>query len=442
MGAPTHRGLKLGPAARGLGALVIAAVALVSAGPAQATTTTQTISSAGPLTRIVLGDDLDCQAQTSGQTAGAFYPAASLTATPATGDCGTFVSVGATVYGPDFDANYASGTGISLTTAGNYLAYTPGAQSAVSGSGTSAAPYAVTGTATAGASGITVSQTDSYVTGQNGWRTDITLRNTTPTAVSGRLYHAIDCYLQGSDNGYGDTERGGAVVCASSANNASGGPAEELYPVTPGSHYVETYYNTLWGDIDAQTDLPDTCDCTVSEDNAEGVNWDFLLQPGGSATYSLRTNFVATGSSSSSGSGSGSGSGSSSGQGNEKSHRALRITLRQFARRHRSGRALTLPAGFTGERVRATLHGAGARGARGTIAYSLYRGRRCTASHRVLRARVRIRHGRIPRSGAVTRRLRPGRYSWQAVYSGDRTLRRARSACGAARLTIVKRTRG
>jgi hypothetical protein len=428
------------PTARGLGALVTIVAALACAGQASATTTTQTITSAGPLTRIILGDDLDCQARYAGQASGAFYPAASLTVTPATGDCGTFVSAGASVYGPDFSADYASGTGISLTTAPNYVPYTGGDQSAVSGSGTAAAPFAVSATATAGASGITVSETDRYVPGQDGWRTDITLRNTGAATVSGQLYHAFDCYLQGDDNGYGASESDGAIVCASSAGDASGGPAEELDPLTAGSHYVETYYDRLWGEIAAQTDLPDRCDCAVSEDNAEGINWDFALQPGGSATYSLRTNFAATGatrSSGSGGSGSGGGStGSGSGSGNQRSHRAVRITLRQFARRHRSGRALALPAGFTGERVRATLHGSGVRRARGTIVYGLYRGRRCRTAHRVLRVRRVIRRGRVPSSGPVARALRAGRYSWQAVYSGDRRLQRARSACGAATLRL------
>src|SRR3984957_18120367 len=101
----------------GLGAPATVCGALASAGPALATTTTQTIASAGPLTGIAIGNDLDCQVQYAGWTGGAFYPTESLGSSPATGDCGTFVSVGASVYGPDFGENYASGTGISLTTA-------------------------------------------------------------------------------------------------------------------------------------------------------------------------------------------------------------------------------------------------------------------------------------------------------------------------------------
>ena len=191
MGRPRAR--RLG----GLGALATVVGALASAGSALATTTTQTISSAGPLTGIVIGNDLDCQASYAGWTGGAFYPTESLGSTPATGDCGTFVSVGASIYGPDFSEDYASGTGISLTTASNYVTYTPGAQSAVTGAGTSSSPYTVSSSATAGASGITVVESDRYATGQNGYTTTVTLTNTTAATVSGVLYRAADCYVQG-----------------------------------------------------------------------------------------------------------------------------------------------------------------------------------------------------------------------------------------------------
>jgi hypothetical protein len=423
-----------------LGALATVVGAFASAGPALATTTTQTISSAGPLTGIVIGNDLDCQVQYAAWTGGAFYPTASIGSSPATGDCGTFVSVGASVYGPDFNENYASGTGISLTTAGNYVTYTPGAQSGVSGAGTSSSPYTVASSATAGASGIAVAESDRYIAGQNGYTTTITLTNTTGAPVSGVLYRAVDCYLQGSDDGYGDTETDGATACTSSAEDSSGGAAEELDPATAGSHYVEGYFNDVWGDVDAQTDLPDSCDCTTSEDNAIGLNWDFTLATGSSAQYLLHMNFAVTGTGTSgSAPNPGSGGGSSSGQGKETSRHKVRLTLRESARHHRTASSMSLPAGFTGERVRATLHGTGVRGATGTVAYSLYRGRSCTARRRVLKGgRRTLRRGRVPASAKITRALVPGRYSWQVVYSGDKTLQRAKSACGRARLTILK----
>lgn len=437
---PGQRGYGMGrPRARllgGLAALATVVGALASAGPALATTATQTISSSGPMTGLIVGNDLDCQIQYAGWPGGAVYPSASIGNDPATGDCGTLVAVGGTVYGPDFDQNFASGTGISLTTAGNYLAYTPGPQSAVTGAGTSSSPYGITSGVTAGTSGIAVAESDRYVTASNGYTTAITLTNTTAGPVSGVLYRAFDCYLQGSDNGYGDVESDGSVVCSSSANDTSGGPAEELDPVTAGSHYVETNFNQLWADIDAEANLPNTCDCAISEDNAIGVSWGFTLAADSSAQYLVHTNFAATGTSSS---GTGSGGGPSSGRGKETSRHKVRITLRQSLRHHRTRASMSLPKGTIGERVRATLHGTGVRAATGTITYDLYRGRRCTVRHRVIKGHRRtIRHGRIPASARVHRALRPGRYSWQAIYSGNRTLQRAKSLCGSAKLTIVK----
>ncbi|HEY3773139.1 MAG TPA: hypothetical protein VGL69_09110 [Solirubrobacteraceae bacterium] len=428
-----------------LGALAVTVVgALASAGPALATTTSQAISSAGPLTSIVVGNDLDCQVKYAGWTGGAFYPTASLGASPTTGDCGTFVSVGPTIYGPDFSENYASGTGIWLSTADNYATYSPGAQTGVTGSGTAGNPYALTSSATAGASGIVVSESDRYVAGTTSVATTVTLTNTTGAPVSGVLYRAVDCYVNGSDDGYGAVGSDGAVACSSAANDTPAGSAEVIEPDTGGSHFLEGYFNDLWFDMDGQTDLTDTCDCTITEDNAMGVDWDFNVAGNSIAQYTLHMNFVSPGNGAtipglSSGSGPSSGGGDSSGQGNETARHKVRITLRQSARHHPSRAAMRLPRGFRGERVRATLHGSGVRSATGTVAYSLYRGRRCTAHRRVVKgARRVIRHGRIPRSAKVTKALRPGRYSWQVVYSGSKTLQRARSTCGRATLTITK----
>ena len=55
----------------------------------------------------------------------------------------------------------------------------------------------------AGASGVQVTQTDSYVTGQESYTTEIAVANTSGAAVSGVVYRAGDCYLQSSDAGFG-----------------------------------------------------------------------------------------------------------------------------------------------------------------------------------------------------------------------------------------------
>ncbi|MGZ4222408.1 MAG: hypothetical protein ACXVH3_14790, partial [Solirubrobacteraceae bacterium] len=50
---------------------------------------------------------------------------------------------------------------------------------------------------------LTLAQTDSYVVGNEYYRTEITLNNLTASPLPVKLYHAADCYLQGSDSGYG-----------------------------------------------------------------------------------------------------------------------------------------------------------------------------------------------------------------------------------------------
>ena len=57
--------------------------------------------------------------------------------------------------------------------------------------------------------------------GNEYYRTDMTLTNATDGRMPVRLYHAADCYLQGSDSGYGfvDTTNH-AVACYQSPNDS------------------------------------------------------------------------------------------------------------------------------------------------------------------------------------------------------------------------------
>src|SRR5262249_49351179 len=68
-------------------------------------------------------------------------------------------------------------------------------------------------------------------------------------------------------------------------------------PLTGGSHYQEGYYGTVDFTVpESQADFGNTCDCTTNEDSGMGLNWDISSLPNGqTATYSLRSNFSATG---------------------------------------------------------------------------------------------------------------------------------------------------
>lgn len=490
----------------GAAATIVAVVMGFTTASAQATTTYQDISSAGPLTNVYLGNDLDCQIVYTGNPTDEFYPPDTTTGTTVTpGDCGTFVSQGGSLYGPDFTTNIGSATGFSNGT-GGYVNYTAGAQSAVSGSGTAASPYSVTSTATAGS--ISVSQSDTYVVGDESYGTTISLTNNTGATVTGRLYHAADCYLQGSDTGFGEVNAADqAPACTASANNSPPGLVEEFAPLTAGSDYVEAGYSTVWSEIAAQGDLPNTCDCTTDEDNGAGLNWDFSIQAHGTATYSLLTNFSASGALAGSpiavtpptisgvtvrgqvlteGHGtwrnnptsyayqwqdcdtaganctaiSGATAQTYTLQAADVGHTIrvaetainsigagrpqtsaqtavvtaptpVTITTKQTASRRKARASISIPAGLTGEADHATLSGAQAAHAGGTVTYSLYRGKKCTAKSRVFKGRAQaVTGGRARASKKVRKVLRQGHYRWQVSYSGDASNLPAKSTCG------------
>ena len=241
------------------------------------------IQSSGPLTDIWIGDDLTCQVNHVGDggTYEFYYPGST------TGNCGTLVSANGELFG--------------------FLgsAWIPDSQTGVTGAGTPQNPYQVITTVDAedgnGPIGLTLTETDSYVVGNEYYRTDITLTNTSSdsTFTNLRLYHAADCYLQGSDEGYGFVaSSNGAVACAQNANNTPPALVEEFEPLNGGSsHYVEGFYATVFSDVGSQTDLPDTCDCTMQEDNGTAINWDIASLGAGqqSSTFSMLSNFSPSG---------------------------------------------------------------------------------------------------------------------------------------------------
>lgn len=168
----------------------VAAAAFIAGIPAapeaSATTTSQDIASAGPLTHVYIGNELSCQVAHTGDTDLELYPPDAIP-----GDCGTFVVVDGTLYAPDFGAHDDTATG-GLD---DYTAFTPVSQTAVTGSGTAGDPYTVVTVADAGSSGIRVTETDRYVAGDESYRTDLTVQNLGNASQDVSVYRAGDCYL-------------------------------------------------------------------------------------------------------------------------------------------------------------------------------------------------------------------------------------------------------
>ncbi len=269
-----------------LTALLLLAL-LASAGTAAAAVPLKEITSGGPLTAIALGDELSCQVSYGGDERFELFPSA---AKP--GDCGTFLVVGADLFAPNLTAHEAS----SATAIGTNTAFTPVSQSEVSGSGTSASPFRVTTVADAGASGVRIVQTDSYISGQESYRTDTTVQNLGPASATGVLYRAGDCYLQNSDTGFGFVDpSAGAVGCSINANNQPVGRIEQWYPITGSNQYMQARYSEVWGHIATHAPFPNTTRSTDSLDNGAGISWSFSIDPAASKTYSHYTTFSPRG---------------------------------------------------------------------------------------------------------------------------------------------------
>jgi hypothetical protein len=271
-------------------AILALTLLLVGATSAKAVPPTTAITSGGPLTNVWIGNELSCQISYAGDTSYELFPPSAVP-----GDCGTFLAVGGVLFAP----NFASHTSTATSSLGAYTPFTPVSQSAVTGGGTGASPYKVTTVAAAGTTGVQITQIDSYVVGQESYRTDVTVANTGGASQSVIVYRAGDCYLQGTDTGYGFLGPGaGAVGCSANANNSPAGRIEQWLPITGGNTWLESTYSSVWSTISARTPLANLCGaCTTSSDNGAGVAWSLTVPAGGRATVSHYTTFSPLGNS-------------------------------------------------------------------------------------------------------------------------------------------------
>ena len=232
---------------------------------------------AGPLTRVEITPDLNCAVNYLGDSSPEFF---------GTTACATLVASGGTLYGP---ANIPAGGSASPRTP-----YTAVSQT-VTGTGTAGDPLTISTVADAGTSGLQVRQRDTYVIGQETYRTDITVANTSSAATDAIVYKAADCYLQNSDRGFGAYDPAtGAVSCVTSLD--PGARIEQFYPLAQGSRYVESNYGDVWALVGTRQPFPDECrQCANNVDNGMGLSWTVPLAAGATATVSHLTNFSPLG---------------------------------------------------------------------------------------------------------------------------------------------------
>jgi hypothetical protein len=275
-----------------MAALTLSAVAALVVGGATAATSKPNpggvagedvqISSAGPLNNIFISTQLNCQVNHVGDTDFEFFG-------DVPGACATEIATGGTTYGP------------SNIPAGNDPGgFTPVSQTPVTGDGSAGNPFTVVTVVNVGATGLVITETDSYVVGSESYRTDVKVHNGNASgSVDFVLYRGGDCFLQNSDRGFGDLDLAtGQVGCRGSDDNGvtPNSRIERWVPLTPGSAAIESFFGTVWSAMSSHNMFPNTCDCATYEDNGAGLSWhNSSLAAGADATFSHLTVFSPTG---------------------------------------------------------------------------------------------------------------------------------------------------
>ena len=229
------------------------------------------IESVGPLLYIDTGSSLSCAVEHDGDFLGSFF---------ADFGCGTFAAVGGALYGPQ----RVSGSGNPPQPR---TAFTPRTQSAVAGDGSFDDPFTVATGVDVGPTGVSLVQTDSYVTGEESYRTDITVRN-----GSGQP-QTITLYPRGglSSSATSTQASGGSILRLAPPRVAEDGRVLEWLPLSPGSSPLEAGVDELWAAIAPRTPFDGSCQCDENIDNGAGVSWTLTVAPGASATVSHLTVF-------------------------------------------------------------------------------------------------------------------------------------------------------
>ncbi|WP_457028164.1 isopeptide-forming domain-containing fimbrial protein, partial [Kitasatospora sp. P5_F3] len=170
-------------------------------------------------------------------------------------------------------------------------------QTPTTGSGSSSDPFTMTTVQSAG-SGMRLSQVDSYVNGENGFRIDVTVTNNGTKSQEGTFYRGGDCLLAGVDSSFGAVlprapGMGNGIACVKNADGT--GQAMMFVPLTAGSSYAEGTPSNVRDQATGGKPLQNTCRCTENLDSAMGVSWPYSLAPGASKTFSFATYFRPAG---------------------------------------------------------------------------------------------------------------------------------------------------
>ena len=253
--------------------------------PTGAAPATVTIAS-NPLT-VVVGGDTSAQVYNSAVPGtGQFYPPDC--GAGETADNGVFVSLGGIVYGPDFD-NHPCGSASNT-----YTPWTPVSMSAVTGTGTSGDPFTVVIVVDAGATGLRLTETLTYVIGAAQYDMLLVFSNVGNAALTWDTFTGSDLYLADNDDGYGFLQGTSAGGRGANASCQQLQYVIRMLTPTPANRWAAENYSTIWAEISGGN-LSNVVDSAVCEDNGAAVQWTgSTANPGGSATILTGVSFTGS----------------------------------------------------------------------------------------------------------------------------------------------------
>jgi hypothetical protein len=115
----------------------------------------------------------------------------------------------------------------------------------------------------------------------------VTVRNGGGVAKSVTLYRAGDCFMQGTDVGYGFADGASGGGCAAQPNNSPGDRVIDWVPIGEPASFLQGRSEDVWTRIAAQVPFDGSClQCTGETDNGAGLSWSFSVAPGESVTRS------------------------------------------------------------------------------------------------------------------------------------------------------------
>ena len=287
-----ERGARSGSATARFALALAGALVVLAMEPAVGVAGQKVIKASGPLTSIYVDEDLGCQVQATGDSKPSFFGGTE------PGACGTFFAFnesefdllegeGRHVFGP----KPPSGETVSEAE------YKPVSQTL---NGSSITTHVLVREAQDEQEVAELTETDSYVTGEDFYTTTITIKNLLAETLAGTLYHAGDCLLSGLATGFGavNVPSAGSVACTIDPANS---PAARYLAFTPTAtsgpvpRYYESLFSKVWANVNKEaTQFPNTVDAAVNENNGMGLSWPIELPEIGSGKETASVTFTTS----------------------------------------------------------------------------------------------------------------------------------------------------